>query len=64
MKFSGTVEPEALHSTARKGAAIRAIHFAYNAAKGGDENIIQHVTLPLEVAPLCRLQAKSATTTM
>jgi hypothetical protein len=42
--FSGTIELKALHSTARKGVAIRADHFGRNLAESGDENEFNHVT--------------------
>jgi hypothetical protein len=45
--FQERKEPEALHSTARKGAAIRAIHFKRIPTKGGDASSIDHVTLLL-----------------
>jgi hypothetical protein len=39
------VELKPLHSTARKGAAIRTNHVAHNVTEGGDVKDFRHVTL-------------------
>ena len=41
---------KALHSTARKGAAIRANHVGRILTEGGDADEFIHVTLPHDVA--------------
>lgn len=40
-------EPEALHSTARKGASIRAVHVKRRPAESGEAFVVRHVTLLL-----------------
>jgi hypothetical protein len=49
LKTNGKIQelgvPEALHSTARKGAAIRAIHIERLPLEDGDKDSSGHVTL-------------------